>query len=77
MKLPLLISSPTQTVQCFPSLSSVRPQPLLRTLSPWLRAGEERESRLGERLRTVTLGGERTSWALGHLQDDGCFVSFD
>lgn len=57
MKLPLLISSPTQTVQCFPSLSSVRPQPLLRTLSPWLRAGEERESRLGERLRTVTLGG--------------------
>ena len=54
MKLPLLISSPTQTVQCFPSLSLVLLQPPLRTLSPWLRKGEGRKSRLGERLRTGT-----------------------
>ena len=77
MKLPLLISSPTQTVQCCPSLSPVLPQSPLGTLSPWLRAGGERQSRVGERLRRVTLGSKRTSWVLGYLQDDGCFVSFD
>lgn len=76
--LPLLISSPTQTSCPMLYLPASSSAPASSQDSPWARAGEVREQGGGEsKAKEGVTMGVRTSWVLGHLKNDGCFVSFD